>query len=408
MPCEASSLPYDGHTHRYRQGAISANPGSRSGPDRNPVRLSGETDPAMDDSGPQSNPVSIPDCDKIKIIQRKIRVDAIRKAAYIALTSYSQGKMITMSSMKPTEWALLVLLSVFWGGSFFFVEIGLSGFQPFALVLLRISVAALILLVVVYASGQRIPASLKTWGAYFVLGALNNTVPFCLIAWGQTRIDSGVASILNATTPIFAVLLAHFLTSDEHLTLRKLIGVLIGFGGVYLMVSPELKNGFSWRGLGQIAILGAALSYSVAGIFGKRFKHESPMVTSTGMLICSTIMMTPLAIASGSLAASVPTARAIVAVIGIAAISTATAYLIYFKILASAGATNVLLVTFLIPVSALILGISVLGEVIHLLDFAGMGCIFLGLMVIDGRALKRLKTCSSPGRATPSANYNRK
>lgn len=299
-----------------------------------------------------------------------------------------------MSSMKPTEWAILVLLSIFWGGSFFFVEIALGGFQPLALVFLRVTIAALILLVVVYIRGQSMPASLKIWGAYFVMGTLNNTIPFCLIVWGQTRIDSGVASILNATTPIFTVLLAHFLTSDEQLTIRKLIGVLIGFFGVYLMMSPELKNGFSWRSLGLIAILGAAISYSLAGIFGKRFKHESPMVTSTGMLICSTIMMAPLAIFSGSLGASVLSIQAIAAVIGIATISTAIAYLLYFRILALAGATNVLLVTFLIPVSALLLGVGVLGEMIGVLEYAGMGGIFLGLIVIDGRVLRWLNTLS--------------
>ena len=287
---------------------------------------------------------------------------------------------------------MLVLLSIFWGGAFFFVEIALRGFQPLALVFLRVTIAALILLLVVYIRGHRIPTSLKTWGAYFVMGALNNALPFSLIVWGQTRIDSGVASILNATTPIFTVLLAHFLTSDEHLTIRKFIGVLIGFCGVFLMMSPELQNGFSWRGLGLIAVLGAAISYSLAGIFGKRFKQEHPMVTSTGMLICSSIMMAPLAIFTGALGASVLSTPAIAAVLGIATISTAMAYLLYFRILASAGATNVLLVTFLIPVSALLLGIGVLGEVIHVLEYAGMGGIFMGLIVIDGRVLKLLNT----------------
>lgn len=308
-----------------------------------------------------------------------------------------------MSSMKPTEWAMLVLLSIFWGGAFFFVEIALRGFQPLALVFLRVTIAALILLLVAYIRGHRIPTSLKTWGAYFVMGALNNALPFSLIVWGQTRIDSGVASILNATTPIFTVLLAHFLTSDEHLTIRKFIGVLIGFCGVFLMMSPELQNGFSWRGLGLIAVLGAAISYSLAGIFGKRFKQEHPMVTSTGMLICSSIMMAPLAIFSGSLGASVLSPQAIAAVLGIAAISTAMAYLLYFRILASAGATNVLLVTFLIPVSALLLGIGVLGEVIHVFEYAGMGGIFMGLIVIDGRVLKWLVTHVRSGQETGSA-----
>jgi len=305
--------------------------------------------------------------------------------------------------MKPTEWAMLVLLSIFWGGAFFFVEIALRGFQPLALVFLRVTIAALILLLVVCLRGHRIPTGLKTWGAYFVMGALNNAIPFSLIVWGQTRIDSGVASILNAATPIFTVLLAHFLTSDEHLNIRKIVGILIGFCGVFLMMSPELKNGFSWRGLGLIAVIGATISYSLAGIFGKRFKQEPPMVTSTGMLICSAIMMAPLAIFSGSLGASVFSTRAIAAVLGIAAISTAMAYLLYFRILAAAGATNVLLVTFLIPISALLLGIGVLGEVIHVLEYAGMGAIFLGLIVIDGRVLGWLGTRLRSGQDARSA-----
>ena len=296
-----------------------------------------------------------------------------------------------MSSMKPAEWGMLLLLSVFWGGSFFFVEIALRDFQPFTLVFLRVTLAALILIAVLYMSGQRMPASLRVWGAFLILGALNNAIPFSLIVWGQTRIDSGVASILNATTPIFTVLLAHMFTSDERLTLRKFFGVLIGFLGVYIMMKPELKDGFSWRGLGQVAVLGAAVSYGVAGIFGKRFKKTSPVVNSAGMLICSSLMMLPLAIIIDSPWELSPSLEAVAAVFGIAIISTVAAYLIYFRILATAGATNVLLVTFLIPISALLLGVGVLGEVIKVLEYIGMGCIFIGLIIIDGRTLKWIK-----------------
>ncbi len=296
-----------------------------------------------------------------------------------------------MSSMKPSEWAMLVLLSVFWGGSFFFTEIALRGFEPFAIVFLRVVFAAIILVGVVYLSGQRMPSSLKVWGAYWVMGALNNAIPFSLIVWGQTHIDSGVASILNATTPIFTVLLAHFLTSDERLTIRKLLGVIIGFFGVYVMMQPELKDGFSWRGLGLIAVLGAAVSYSFAGIFGKRFKQTTPLVNSAGMLTCSSFIMLPLVLITGAFNSSQPSVANITAIFGLATVSTVVAYLLYFRILSSAGATNVLLVTFLIPVSALLLGVGVLGEVIHLLEYAGMGCIFIGLIVIDGRGLGWIK-----------------
>jgi len=298
--------------------------------------------------------------------------------------------------MKPTEWGMLILLSIFWGGSFFFTEIALRDFQPFTVVFLRVTLAALILTGVVYMSGQRMPASLRVWGAYLVMGVLNNTIPFSLIVWGQTRIDSGVASILNATTPIFTVLLAHILTSDERLTLRKFFGVFIGFLGVFIMMKPELNDGFSWRGLGQVAVLGAAVSYGLAGIFGKRFKQRSPVVNSAGMLICSSFVMLPLAIIIDSPWILSPSLESVAAVFGIAIISTAMAYLLYFRILAAAGATNVLLVTFLIPVSALFLGVGVLGEVIKVLEYIGMGCIFLGLIVIDGRALRWIMNCYNP------------
>jgi drug/metabolite transporter (DMT)-like permease len=293
--------------------------------------------------------------------------------------------------MKPNEWWLLIILSVFWGGSFFFVEVALRDFEPFTLVFLRIVIAALILVGVVYLTAKRMPASLKTWGGYVVMGMLNNAIPFSLIVWGQTRIESGGASILNATTPIFTVILAHFLTSDERLTTQKIVGVLIGFSGVYLMMKPELTDGFSWRGLGQTAILGAAISYSFAGIFGKRFKNIPPVVNSAGMLICSSIIMLPLVIVIDSPWSVRPSLEALSAVLGIAVISTAIAYLIYFHLLATAGATNVLLATFLIPISALLLGVGVLGEVIKVLEYAGMGCIFLGLIIIDGRALRLVK-----------------
>jgi drug/metabolite transporter (DMT)-like permease len=169
------------------------------------------------------------------------------------------------------------------------------------------------------------------------------------------------------------------------------MGALVGFIGVYLMMMPELKDGFSWRGLGQAAVLGAAVSYSFAGIFGKRFKNISPVVNSAGMLLCSGIIMLPLAIIIDSPWSVQPSFEALSAALGMAVISTAAAYLLYFHLLATAGATNVLLVTFLIPISALLLGVGVLGEVIKVFEYTGMGCIFLGLIIIDGRALKWLK-----------------
>ena len=298
--------------------------------------------------------------------------------------------------MKPNEWGLLVILSLFWGGSFFFVEVALRDFKPFTLVFLRISIAALILVGAVYLSGKRLPRSFKTWLGYLLLGLLNNAIPFSLIVWGQTRIESGVASILNATTPIFTVLLAHALTSDERLTVPKIMGVVLGFIGVYLMIKPELTHGFSWRVLGQAAVLGAAVSYSLAGIFGKLFRNIPAVVNAAGMLLCAGIIMLPLAILIDAPWSVRPSFEALSAVLAIAVISTAAAYLLYFHLLAAAGATNVLLVTFLIPISALLLGVGVLNEAVKSFEYAGMGCIFLGLIIIDGRALKWIPGINGP------------
>ena len=296
-----------------------------------------------------------------------------------------------MGSMSSNQWGLLIILSLFWGGSFFFIEIALRDFQPFTLVFLRISIAALILVGIIYLRGERLPGSPKIWMGYLLLGLLNNALPFTLIVWGQTRIESGVASILNATTPILTVLLAHFLTSDERLTYPKITGVLVGFIGVYIMMVPELSNGFSWRGLGQAAVLIAALSYGFAGIFAKRFKTIPAIVNSAGMLMCSGLMLLPLALIYEAPWAVRPSLEPLFAVLGIAVISTAAAYLLYFYLLAAVGATNVLLVTFLIPISALFLGVSVLEEAIKSVDLLGMGCIFAGLIIIDGRAIKFLR-----------------
>ena len=303
-----------------------------------------------------------------------------------------------MRSMGPREWALLILLSIVWGGSFFFVEVALGGFQPFALVFLRVAVAAVTLSAVVYFSGQRLPTSAGIWFRFALMGVLNNVIPFSLIAWGQTRIDSGVASILNATTPIFAVLLAHFLTRDERLTINKLFGVVVGFVGVYILLQPQIKDGFSWQGLGQTAVLAAAFFYGIAGIFGKRFKHLPPIVTSAGMLICSSMLMLPLALMAGSFHFTRLSLEATAAVGGLAVVSTAFAYLLYFRILSSAGATNVLLVTFLIPVSAILFGVGLLGEVLQVNELVGMACIFAGLAIIDGRLVRAIQIYSDARR----------
>jgi drug/metabolite transporter (DMT)-like permease len=310
---------------------------------------------------------------------------------------------MSAATMNPTmssrDWLLLLVLSVLWGGSFFFVEVALDDLGPLTVVAGRVGLAAGALIALVYLGGGRMPGEPRLWGAFLVMGALNNLIPFSLIAWGQVHIDSGLASILNATTPLFTVILAHFLTAEERLTPGRLAGVLLGLCGVAVLIGPDALSGLGVAGLGQIAVLVAALSYAFAGIFGRRFKDLPPAVAAAGMLTATTVMILPLALVVERPWTFSPSGATWSALLGLALLSTAVAYQIYFRILASAGATNLLLVTFLIPVSALLLGVVFLGERPDWTAFAGMALIFAGLGAVDGRLLSYLWRRSSDSAA---------
>lgn len=296
---------------------------------------------------------------------------------------------IKTRSMSWYEWLSLLMLSVLWGGSFFFVGVAVEALPPLTIVALRVCLAAIVLLAVVYLSGLAMPKRLSVWIAFAGMGLMNNVIPFSLIVWGQTNIASGLASILNATTPLFAVIAAHFFTRDEKFTKSRLLGVCIGFTGVLLMVGHEALRGIGGRDFfPQLAVLGAAFSYSIAGIFGRRFHRMGvkPLVTASGQVTASTVFLIPLALlVEHPWTLSLPGWNVWGAILGLGVLSTALAYVLYFQILSTAGATNVLLVTLLIPVSAILLGSLVLGEHLELKHFIGMGLISLGLFAIDGR-----------------------
>ncbi len=297
------------------------------------------------------------------------------------------GKINTV--MGPRDWALLIILSVLWGGSFFFVEVAIRDLPPLTIVTLRVGLAAATLWAVILVTGRKLPRSGRVWVAFFGMGFLNNAIPFSLIVWGQTQISSGYASILNATTPMFGVLIAGLLLSDERPTPAKLVGAGIGFAGAVVMIGP---GGMSGQILAPLAVLGAALTYAFAGVYGRRFKTlgVDPMVTAAGQVTASTIMLCPLMLViDRPWTLAMPGGATLAAMICLAVLSTALAYILYFRILASSGATNLLLVTFLIPVSAILLGALVLGERLGTLQFAGMALIGLGLVAIDGRVFDR-------------------
>ncbi|WP_421580030.1 DMT family transporter [Shinella sp. M31] len=293
--------------------------------------------------------------------------------------------------MTTIEWGLLIALSALWGGSFLFNGILVRELPPLTIVAGRVTLAAVVLWAIVRLSGHAVPRSREVWLAFLGMGVLNNVIPFSLIVWGQTHIASGLASILNATTPLFAVIVAHGMTEDEKMTGGRLVGVLVGFAGVALMIGPSVLSDLGTNVLAQLAVLGAAVSYAFAGIWGRRFRRMGlpPLLPAAGQVTASALIMLPVAlVVDRPWTLAVPSQEAWLALFGLAVLATALAYVIFFRILATAGATNLMLVTFLIPVSAILLGALVLGEVLAPKHFAGMALIAVGLAAIDGRVLK--------------------
>jgi drug/metabolite transporter (DMT)-like permease len=296
--------------------------------------------------------------------------------------------------MNGSEWLALVLLSVLWGGSFFFSAVQVETLPTFTIVFLRVGLAAALLNALVKALGMRMPGSRHAWCAFFGMGLFNNAVPFCLVVWGQNHIASGLAAILNATTPLSTVIVAHFLTDDEKITKSRLLGVAIGFFGVVILIGPNSLKGSETNIWAQVAVLAAAVSYAFAGVFGRRFKSMGidPIVTATGQLTASTALLFPVTmLVDHPWALPIPALPVWEAIVGSAVLSTALGYILYFRILATAGATNLLLVTFLAPVSAILMGTIGLGEHLEPRHFAGLAFIGAGLAAIDGRLLARIR-----------------
>lgn len=286
------------------------------------------------------------------------------------------------------EWAMLIGLSILWGASYFLIEVALTEWQPLFIVAVRIALAAFVVWCIVLLAGMRVPRTREAWTTFVVMAVINNVIPFVLIVWGQKEVTAGLASILNAATPIFTVIVAGLFLRDEPMTRGKLLGAAIGLAGVVVLVGPDALSGIDVNVIAQLAIVAAALSYAFAGVYGRRLTALgiNPMVAAAGQLLASSIIMIGLAVAFDDPTQLVTgSPRVWAAVIAMAILSTALAYLLYFRLLASAGATNALLVTLLIPVTAILLGAFILGERLLGLHFVGMGIIALGLSVIDGR-----------------------
>jgi drug/metabolite transporter (DMT)-like permease len=296
--------------------------------------------------------------------------------------------------MDAFDWVMLITLATVWGGSFLFNAILVAELPVLTIVAIRVTVAALALWGFMHATGRKISTSPHVWGALLILGVLNNAIPFSLIVQGQTQITSGLASILNATTPLFTIVVAGIFLMDERFSVLRVLGVIIGFSGVILMVGPDALGGLGADFWAQLCALGAAISYGFASVFGRRFRElrVDPVMVATGQVTMSSLVLWPIALwIDGPQDIANISFNAALSMFGLAVLCTSFAYILYFRILERAGATNISLVTFLVPISAIILGILVLGEQIFIKEIIGMMLIGLGLAIIDGRLFKRLR-----------------
>ncbi|MDE2365018.1 MAG: DMT family transporter [Hyphomicrobiales bacterium] len=305
--------------------------------------------------------------------------------------------------MTGRTWALLLALSLLWGCSFPFVKVAVAGVPPMTLVFARVTIAALVLAPVAILARQSLPLNWPMWRAFFAMAFLNNVLPWSLSFWAQQFVPSSLAAILNASTPLCSVVVGHFYLADERLKANRLAGVVVGFVGVAVLIGPNaLFGGGGPQLLAELALLAAAVSYAFSGVVGRRFAGfgVTALQSALGQMTAASVLIAPLAlVAERPWAVAAPTFGQIEATLGLAVLSTAAAYLLFFRILARAGATNVMLVTLLVPPTAIFVGSVFLGERIEPRALAGLAFIAAGLGLIDGRLLQAARDRRSARRA---------
>ena len=303
--------------------------------------------------------------------------------------------------MSLRAWIYLLLLSSFWGASFYFIEVGLEYLSPVCLVSLRLISGAICLCAWLTITSVSLPYQLAFWRDCLVMGVLNNLAPFCLIAWGQLSVTGGMASILNANTAFIGVLVSALFLKTEPLRVNRVAGVIIGVSGVAVAIGVNPLSGETGSVWGQLAIVLATLFYALAGVWGRvRLSSYQAVQGACGMLLCSAVLSVPLALLlsgqpSVSLLQSAHLGTLVVLILGIGLLGTAMAYPLYFKVLELAGASNLLLVTIIVPVFALSLDALLLGQLVSWSAMAGFGLVAFGLSVMDGRLYHRKDSSDS-------------
>src|SRR5437764_5082465 len=303
------------------------------------------------------------------------------------------------AQMNRGDWLILAALAAIWGGAFFFIGVAVRHVPPLTYVWLRLTIAAAAMWLFLRFRGQSLDLPRQVWASIVVLAVLNNALPFALFGWGQTHIASGLASILNATTPIWGVVVAHFLTHDERMSPRKVARVLLGFGGVATMIGPSLLSSLGTNALAQLACVTASLSYALAAVWARRFRRigVSPLSVTTGQLTAGAAIMLPVSLmVDHPWQLAMPPLSAWGAIVSLALLCTAFGYVLYFRLIDRAGATNALLVTLMVPPTAILLGALFLNETLAPQDFLGLALIAFGLAAIDGRLLNLFRRASPP------------
>ena len=294
--------------------------------------------------------------------------------------------MTDQKSLSGRAWAEMLVLALIWGGSFLSIRIALDEISPLMSVAHRVTWAMLVLWVVVAVMRIPLPRNPRIWFAFLVMGLLNNVIPFVLMAWGQLHIESGLTSILNAFTAVVGVVMAALFFSDERLTPRKIIGVVLGFFGVSVAIGLENFKNFDLRSLAQLAVIGGTVAYAVAGVWArKNLVGMPPQLAAEGMLTGATVIMLPLVYFVEGLPTFDLQPRTLVAIGYYAVIATAAAYLLYYRVLAMAGSGNLMLVTLLVAPIAITLGAVVLGEKLSANAFVGFVILAVGLIILDER-----------------------
>jgi drug/metabolite transporter (DMT)-like permease len=281
---------------------------------------------------------------------------------------------------------LLILLAALWGPSFLFIKVAVEEIPPLTLVLGRVAIGAFFLLVALRLARRSLPRDRTLWRQFAVLAVLHNALPWTLLSWGEQYIDSALASILNGTTPLFTIILAHYWVEGDRMTSSKVLGVLLGFAGLFLLILPSLEDGVQASTWGIIAVTAASALYGVAIIYSRNhLRGLPPLVAPASQLILATVYMFPLAmIIDQPWELPTPSATALAAMVALGILGTGLAFIVYYRLLETANPTYISMVTYVIPVFGVILGVLVLGEQLTWYALAGFALILLGVMVVNG------------------------